>query len=284
MEISVVCKYNQARSIIGAAAIRKFYPEITVHSSGIFALSGGLIPASIRDIAQSWKLPIQEIFSTPVAQAGPELTASDLIIGADEEVSLALKSKYPESQIRNLQDAAMALEFTPHDPSGMSGFKTEIELAKVVALTLQEVRAFIAKPAPFPITLWIPRSPHSETALIKKVLAGAASALTIDLNFRTPSPESWRNPTHPVRALSSDFLGELSELVDLGNFSGSIISPTFEATWPESLWTDPALAATISKAAEKGAVNLVTAPLTIGDKLKPDAFLASICATEIHII
>ena len=284
MEISVVCKYNQARSIIGAAAIRKFYPEITVHSSGIFALAGGLIPASIRDIAQSWKLPIQEIFSTPVAQADPELTTSALIIGADEEVSLALKRLYPKGQVRNLQDAAMALEFTPHDPSGMSGFKTEIELAKVVALTLREVRTFLGKPAPFPITAWIPRSPRSEAELVKKVLNERSTALTIDLNLRTPSPESWANPLRPVRALPSDFIGKLSELVDLGNFSGLIISPTFEATWPESLWTDPALAAAISAAAEIGPVNLVTAPLTIGDKLKPDAFLASISATEIHII
>jgi protein-tyrosine-phosphatase len=100
--VTIACKYNQARSIIGAAVIRKLYPDLEVISTGINATPGGSIPLQIRRIADQWALPIVEIFSTPLEEVIKQIAHSELIIGAGEEVTNRLIELFPDKHPENL--------------------------------------------------------------------------------------------------------------------------------------------------------------------------------------
>lgn len=71
MRIHVICRLNQARSIITAAVIRKIYPELRVFSSGIQANPGQPIPTVIAKIAYKWDLQNIDHYSTDLASSEP---------------------------------------------------------------------------------------------------------------------------------------------------------------------------------------------------------------------
>lgn len=57
MKVLVVCRYNQARSIVIGAMIRKLFPQIDVVTAGIEAPHGKGIPGSTEALCREWNLP-----------------------------------------------------------------------------------------------------------------------------------------------------------------------------------------------------------------------------------
>ena len=303
MHVSTVCKYNQARSIIAAAAIRAIFPEITVSSSGVQAMPT-TIPQQIRDIAQSWNLPIQETTSTSTKAAKQTLDSSDLIIAADEEVAFRLGETTNNPSIVNLQALASALEFTPHDPTGMQTGQMEIELAKVVSLTVQQIITFLKLRNGHEISAVIPRSPEAESRAIAHALENVKNGGTIvDLNLRFPDSTIWKNEATTFTLIKGDYVAELAsqaqefcaidptntsidptDTPNVQTMSSAIFTPAFEITNPESLWLNRTLISTLLKLSYVAPVTIFTAPLTIAQITLPDAYFGSVCASRVDVI
>ncbi len=296
MHVSTVCKYNQARSIIAAAAIRAIFPEITVTSSGVQAMPT-TIPQQIRDIAQAWNLPIQESVSTSAQAAKGSLDSSDLIIAADEEVAFRLGETTNNPSIVNLQALASALEFTPHDPTGMQTGQMEIELAKVVALTIQQIITFLNLRSTHEISVVIPRSPEAEGRAIAIAQDNIKNGGTIvDLNLRFPDSTIWKNGATPLMLIKGDYVGELASRAqefcaidpvsssNVQSMSSVILAPAYELTSPESLWLNRTVINALLKLSEVAPVTVMTAPLTIAQKTLPDAYFGAICASRVDVI
>ncbi len=286
MEITTVCKYNQARSIISAAAIRKFFPLISVRSLGIQASVEGSIPIQIRTIAKSWGLSILEKTSTPISVASIELSNSDLIISVDEEITLFLRELYPNSPIVNLQETALVMEFTPHDPSGMSKNQTEVELAKIVALTTQKLISFTNQRSKYSITSLIPQAPEAEQNTIAAALKKTKeeNGFILDLNIRTPEIESWRDKQVELRELTANYLDSLAAETASATVGPIIFAPSYEASLPELVWLSRELLTLILDLANRAPVTLLTAPIKFFGHAQPDAYLASISASSVEVI
>jgi protein-tyrosine-phosphatase len=271
--VTIACKYNQARSIIGAAVIRKWYPDLEVISTGINATLGGLIPLQIRQIADQWALPITETFSTPIGEVIEQVAQSELIIGADEEVTTRLIELFPNIHPVNLQDQAQDFDFVPKDPSGMDPRSTETELAKVVMLTTQKIFSHFQAPTNFPITAFIPRTPDTEEEISQVAInkAKSGNAVIIDMNFRAPNITFWQSQDLPVHSIDTEFINQALEIWISDYRSPSIICPTFELLKPEAMWTDVLLQKAIRKLANNGPVLLISAPLRVNNRPAVDA-------------
>ena len=288
MHVSTVCKYNQARSIIGAAAIRKIFPEISVFSAGIQA-TDTVVPEQVRLIAQRWGIPVEEKFSTAVASSIDILNKSDLIIAADEEVAYVLSEKVKNKSLVNLQEVATAIEFTPHDPTGMQGAQMDIELAKVVALTIQEVVTFLKLRAKNEIVAVIPRTPQAEVLALEYAYeANGAKGFILDLNLRTPDINIWKRQATPLSMIKGEFTKELAKIIASKNKKLrkgiEIFAPAFEISDPESVWLSRDLVNLILKMSEVAHLTILTAPLILPNATPPDAYFASIAAHRVEVI
>jgi protein-tyrosine-phosphatase len=87
--VIVVCKYNQARSITAAAALRRFFPDLEIITAGIQANPLAPIPSSILEILDQWGVTEYDERSTPVVNL-KNVNPSDLILCADTEVKEVL--------------------------------------------------------------------------------------------------------------------------------------------------------------------------------------------------
>ncbi len=287
MHVSTVCKYNQARSIIGAAAIRKIFPELSVFSAGVQATSTN-VPEQVRFIADRWGIPVQESTSTSVTSSVEILNSSDLIIAADEEVAHLLGQSVNNKSIVNLQEISTAIEFTPHDPTGMQGLQMEIELAKVVALTIQEVVTFLKLRSNNSITAVIPRTPQAESRAIEQTLsANKSKGFILDLNLRTPDASIWKDAHLPITIIKGDYTSELTKLVSAlhkKKATAAILAPAYESSSPENIWLSRELINSIVKLSAIAPVTLLTSPLTIAGRTVPDAYFASLAASRVDVI
>ena len=71
--ITVVCRHNQARSVMAAAALPRYFPNVEVASAGIAALEGQRIPQSILNLADAWGLEVQDVVSHALQDAQERL-------------------------------------------------------------------------------------------------------------------------------------------------------------------------------------------------------------------
>ena len=83
--VIVVCKYNQARSITAAAALRRFFPDLEIITAGIQANPLAPIPSSILEILDQWGITEYDERSTPVVNLKTKIFEVAGIIGGPTE-------------------------------------------------------------------------------------------------------------------------------------------------------------------------------------------------------
>jgi len=136
--VVVVCRFNQARSVIAEAFIREFFPKIRVSSAGIQANSGQGIPKSVVDYANSIGVKIGTKMSRNMLDSSLELQSSDLVLVAEEKFASAVIPLVRQScRILSLQDSRLPSWIIPSDPikNKSTSPDLDLELAKTVAAT-----------------------------------------------------------------------------------------------------------------------------------------------------
>lgn len=192
MTLYIVCRYNQARSIIAAAAIRKFYPGLTVVSSGVEASPNAFIPLSVHNIAAEWNLAIDETISTPFENVACNISDKDFIIAADEYVEAKIHQQVLPAQITTFAKIIKYTELSARDPASMAESRMRIELAKSVAAALLAAAQFTN--ISLTIRTVIPSSEESVPTARQKALAFAEKEnyLIIDASLRVSDIAEWQ--------------------------------------------------------------------------------------------
>ncbi len=142
--VIVVCKYNQARSISAAAALRRFFPELEIISAGIQANPFLPIPSSIFQILDQWDITQYDQSSTPALNL-PTLTDTDLVLCADAEIKAILIKQLgiqePNSlKLHALEEFANSPLEIPIDPVDMGEGDLKMQLARSIVLSVRAVR------------------------------------------------------------------------------------------------------------------------------------------------
>lgn len=190
MSIYIICRHNQARSIIAAAAARNLFPDHEVITAGTHADHGQPIPASIVDIAHEWELPNYDTHSQHIGEL-TSLSADDIIICADREVRDELFTRFPATSPISLDDLSDIPELVPQDPLNLNSSSTRVELAKCVVLTVRYLQSQIHQPSN---RIW---ALHSQSGNRKSELQSAhqwlvkTGGIVIDTDIRIPDPTPW---------------------------------------------------------------------------------------------
>ncbi len=238
--IIVVCKYNQARSITAAAALRRFFPEIEILSAGIQANPLLPIPSSILEILDQWGLDQYDHRSTPVLKL-PPLRPTDLVLCADAEVKATLMKQLNISdsdafKIRVLEEYADSSLEIPVDPVNMGESDTKMQLARSIVLSVRGVR----KEFQIANLITSSRFPHDkvEHLRVQKEMFTAIEkdlGVILDAGFSIPNPLLWQAngiaflPINPNR-LAIDPQREIKSGILISKFEVDFVPRIFLST------------------------------------------------------
>ena len=140
--VTVVCRHNQARSVMGAAALRRYFPEFDVASAGIEAIEGQRIPDSILNLADNWGLDVQDLYSHGLQSVQQRLQSSRFVIVAEDDFIQNIEEiGVPSDKILSMQDKRFDHASIPFDPIGQGNRVMSVELAKAIMTTVQLIRS-----------------------------------------------------------------------------------------------------------------------------------------------
>jgi len=281
MKIFVLCRQNQARSIVISAFLRHHLPEITIYSAGIAAVEKSPIPHSIVALCESWGLEIAEFHSTPWEKVHVDVDVDDIVICADKQVYQIASETLGSEQLINLAEENSFDFLIPTDPAGASRAVVEQELAKCLVQTQRLLSAHVAGLSQMIAHAYIPRSEEKideAISLMRKNIVASESKkfIILDCNLRAPHPEIWED--------SSD-VHTFDEELSLGRVkSGMVLHAAHEFT----LWQKALLSTTwkrfLNTLNQSYKVNVITPPLYVEGKLSLETLLAISYAESLTVV
>jgi protein-tyrosine-phosphatase len=199
-KILVLCKYNQARSIAAAAALRRFFPKEVVISAGILAKPSTPIPSSILQILDEWGLYERDQRSTLTTKL-LSVSPQDLVLCADDEVRNVFiqqlgidRTVYPHIYI--LEDFSRNGREIPIDPVSLGVAETKIQLARTIVLALRGTRKLLAENSYIGMG-FLPNSRQDHLDIQNQYIRNpAVSRLMIDVGFSVPITNIWSPRLH----------------------------------------------------------------------------------------
>ena len=139
--VTVVCRHNQARSVIAAAALSKYFHNLDVVSAGVAAIEGQRIPQSILNLADAWGLDVLDVVSHSLQAVEEQLISSDFVVVAEDEfISRIFDMGVSPEKIWSMQDGRFDRSLIPFDPIGQGDRVLSVELAKSIMTTMQLLR------------------------------------------------------------------------------------------------------------------------------------------------
>lgn len=194
-KIIVLCKYNQARSITAAAALRRFFPDHEILSAGIIGNPRIPIPSSILQILDEWGLDQRDQRSTSTADL-PPISSTDLVLCADQEVRSIFEQQHNLDlasfpNVCLLEDFARRSLEIPIDPVALGEAETKNQLARSLVLAIRGANKFLeietsVKAGHLPAN----KSEHLE--IQKRLIENRQkNVLSIDVGFSIPDSNIW---------------------------------------------------------------------------------------------
>ncbi|MEI6648424.1 MAG: hypothetical protein WCO08_02160 [Actinomycetes bacterium] len=275
MKVLTICKMNQARSALAEAVIRRFLPNLEISSAGVQAVSNTPYLTSVVQLSRKWGVAIAEGGSKTL-DLSLELIEADLVICAEAWMKDDPRIQAADRQVVSYEDFASDSSFMPFDPETMTGRTLETELAKVAWVNLRAVRELWSGFFQHEIVVVIPETEfQTESAIaFARERAADTSGLIIDADVRSPIPGEFRRSGLSVGPIS------LAE----GAHSFEVLSGIVEKSQPEAFLLSMDWRDLLADLCVDRPLYLVTAPQIIPTGPLPDAYLAAIWASEIHVI
>lgn len=247
MKILTVCRYNQARSVTMASAIKHFYPEFQIASAGTLCDLGDQVPLQTLELLKKWDIePIQKL-TRPFHLAVGE-SEFDLILCADNSIYRDVISYMGSSErVVDITGLTTRSELIPVDPSRASFEQFAEQLSRAIFLAVRSVRRRIVPEGNWNYSLLL--SDNAGGILVRKaVLWALARGLTIiDTNWSRPNLEGWERisrdlkvPLHLYNPFAQDPVNQpLPEYINLSRFESDqyereILSHRWQALINES--------------------------------------------------
>lgn len=191
MKVLCVCKFNQARSIAMASAIKHFYPQVETQSAGTHCVSGEPVPILTLETLTDWGIePIARV-STPLHKSIRN-QEFDLILCADDSVRRDVTTSLGSSQrVMDITELTTRSELIPVDPA-RSGFEHfQDQLGKVIFLAIRAIRRLLIPEGQRNYSLL--QSGSVDSSRLKSAVLWAIdnSLIVIDTNWTRPNHEGW---------------------------------------------------------------------------------------------
>lgn len=278
MKILVVCRYNQARSILAGAVIRKLFPEIEVVTAGIEAQTGQPIPIVTSELCSWWGLPKYDRLSQSLADTFSVNPARefDAILAADGYVKEEILKLEPSSKIVDLSECAEDDLFRPIDPTGFGQRDFAGELAKVAVLTAEWITS-LENSTTLEIEAFLSNSYEKANTLVKsKDLFGYN--IILDSELERPNAEYWKTSGHDIRFFNPRSLNQF-ELSELPIESNVVLISKYEIDNAEKVYFSDSWKGFLDAVSQMGNVGLISISHQPDYKPSPLSILSTIhCA------
>lgn len=214
MKILTVCRYNQARSITMASALKNLYPEFQIESAGTRCDLGDQVPLQTLELLRKWDIePIQKL--TRPFHLAIKQNEFDLIICADTTIYRDVVSYMGRSEIvTDITGLTTRSELIPIDPSRASFEQFAEQIAKAIFLAVRAVRRLIVAEGQWNYSLLL--SGDTDGTLARKAVLWALenNKAVVDTNWSLPNHEGWERVSAELRVplnLYHPFSQDLSE-------------------------------------------------------------------------
>jgi protein-tyrosine-phosphatase len=237
----IVCRHNQARSIVIGSLLRKFFPERGVLTSGIEAIADARIPDFTVALCQRWGLTEFDRVSSSLQQCG-DLDQNCKVLAADDAIRDRLSEILPELQIRSIYEYCEPGEMVPIDPKDLDFDEFCLEIAKAVIPSLRWADNIFGTPRP-PITSTLFQD---EDQLLSDIgveeLKHHQDSLFIDTNLALPNVQMWEKlgytiiEFNPRKLESHDILSSIEAIKGKITFISKYEVDSQERIFLSSTW------------------------------------------------
>ena len=275
MKVLVVCRYNQARSILAGALIRKLLPELDVVTAGIQAQTGQPIPIVTAELCSWWGLNRFDRLSQLITDtdAATSIEDFDSVLVADGYVKQEVLKFWPKAKLVDLSELAENDLFTPTDPTGFNQSDFSRELAKIAVLS----------------SAWASKSGLLDIISAQAILASSNSSIDslldsgklndvdflIDTELERPSIDFWKSKGFEIQLFNPRQLIEF-EVAGGSSSSTIVLASRFEIDNAEKYYLSDDWKQFIGKVSKVGKTCLVNTSNSNDFKPSSLAILSSI--------
>jgi protein-tyrosine-phosphatase len=275
MKVLVVCRYNQARSILAGALIRKLLPELDVVTAGIQAQTGQPIPIVTAELCSWWGLNRFDRLSQLITDtdAATSIEDFDSVLVADGYVKQEVLKFWPKAKLVDLSELAENDLFTPTDPTGFNQSDFSRELAKIAVL----VSAWASKKGLLDIISAQAILASSNSSIDSLLDSGKLNDVDflIDTELERPSIDFWKSKGFEIQLFNPRQLIEF-EVAGGSSSSTIILASRFEIDNAEKYYLSDDWKQFIGKVSKVGKTCLVNISNTNDFKPSSLAILSSI--------
>lgn len=275
MKVLVVCRYNQARSILAGALIRKLLPELDVVTAGIQAQTGQPIPIVTAELCSWWGLNRFDRLSQLITDtdAATSIEEFDTVLVADGYVKQEVLKFWPKAKLVDLSELAENDLFTPTDPTGFNQSDFSRELAKIAVL----VYAWASKKGLLDIISAQAILASSNSSIDSLLDSGKLNDVDflIDTELERPSIDFWKSKGFEIQLFNPRQLIEF-EVAGGSSNSTIVLASRFEIDNAEKYYLSDDWKQFIGKVSKVGKTCLVNISNTNDFKPSSLATLSSI--------
>lgn len=275
MKVLVVCRYNQARSILAGALIRKLLPELDVVTAGIQAQTGQPIPIVTAELCSWWGLNRFDRLSQLITDtdAATSIEDFDSVLVADGYVKQEVLKFWPKAKLVDLSELAENDLFTPTDPTGFNQSDFSRELAKIAVL----VSAWASKKGLLDIISAQAILASSNSSIDSLLDSGKLNDVDflIDTELERPSIDFWKSKGFEIQLFNPRQLIEF-EVAGGSSSSTIVLASRFEIDNAEKYYLSDDWKQFIGKVSKVGKTCLVNISNTNDFKPSSLAILSSI--------
>ena len=221
--LAVICRLNQARSIVVAAYLARVLPNYRIVSAGIQAIDGQRIPMSVTLLAENWGIPIAKDYSDSIESIQKEIMQAELVIVAEDLFAQSIVDLgLAASKIESMQSSIFDPDQIPIDPVNLNNDSFEVELAKAIMVSGQLVKKKNLVSSHNQITVVFPEPDSDFHDSIQNLLelAKKSEASVLVADFRFPHTQIIEKMQLPYQELSINKVsGKISTNLDQLDFS-----------------------------------------------------------------
>ena len=284
-KIAVVCRYNQARSVISSAVLSRYFPDAKILSAGIDAVDGSPIPESIIEIANNWGIKLPYLTSISASAAVADLQEADFIVVAENEfIPILTELGISDQKVKSMQDEIFAHAFIPFDPVDHHDNVVSVEIAKAVMTTLQQVRSNGFFPFKNEVEVFIPSSFEDFENGIKRMwdYAQEKNANLLFADFRAPHFSLAQNLLVPIREMIKSSQNGVLEVTLMAGSGGSpyLIATRHELDAVEKFALSSNFENIVNQLSDERPLLMITGPAEIEGRQFAEPFLIASHATK----
>ena len=258
VSVLVVCRHNQARSIVIGALLRELFPGRRVLTSGVDANTGARIPDSTSALCENWGLVEFDRTSSALEQF-EDLDQDCKVLAADDAIRDSLIELLPQLKAQSLYDYCESKELRPIDPKYLDYDEFCLEIAKAIIPSLRWADEVLSlRRSPITSTLFQDEA-HILSEIGLRQLAMHQNSLLIDTNLAFPNWQLWEKLGYEIIEFNPRHLAnmDISSTFQRVKGTATLVSK-YEVDFPERMFLSKSWRNFLYKVSEVRKVHLVS--------------------------